>query len=378
MVKKVSLLLLALTLMFTGGCWNYSNLSDMTVVVGMSIDRGENGGYDVTYEAIDISAPVKQQGIRHMIIESHGKTLLDAARNAKKRNESRLYFGHMQLVILSRDVAENVDINDILDWYLRDAECRETLYFAVSQEATAGELFSIKRQGGSPLISIDLQKALQMDSTVTSSTLCYELYKMFNITESESMALVMPVLRIVSSEGFEDIEINGTAVYGKGLMIGTLSPEESKYTLFVLGKAEGGVLTFPSIAGGEDDTALRILQNRTSLSFDLKDGMPAIKVKTDTDVFLGEYKWLSDKVDEQITAAITSQAQQTLVRRIGDVISRVQYEFRSDIFGFGSMIYKQDPALWATLKDNWEQTFSSLEVNIECKINIISTALIKE
>lgn len=376
MIKKAAALLLTLTLMLTGGCWDYRNLSDLTIVVGMTIDKSETGGYDITYEAIDISAPIKQLGVKHMLIEAQGKTLFDAARNAKRRSDSKLYFGHMQLVILSREIAQSVDIDDIMDWFLRSAEGRETLLFAVSQEATAKELLTVTGEGN-PLISMELEKILQMDNTVTASTLFYELYKMYNITESEGITPAMPVFRIVYSEGVGDIEVNGTAVFNHQRMIGTLSPEESRYVLFVLGKTEGGLLTFSS-TGGEDDTALEVFENRTSRSFALKDGRPVITVKTDTDVLLSEYKWPTGNIDEQKTAAITSQAQQILARRIGDVIVRVQHEFGADIFGFGSMISKQDPALWATLRDNWNETFSSLEVNIECKINIVNTTLVKE
>jgi spore germination protein KC len=376
MIKKAGALLLILALMFTGGCWDYRSLSDLTIVIGMSIDRCEVG-YDVTYEAIDISEPIKQSGVKHMLIESRGKTLFDAARNAKKRNDNKLYFGHMQLVILSRDVAENVDIDDIMDWYLRDAELRETLLFAVSQEATAKELLTVTGEGN-PLITLELQKIIQSDNASVSSTLFYELYNMYNVTELGGKTLAMPLLRIVHSEDIGDIEVDGTAVFNNEHMIGTLSPEESKYLLFVLGKVEGGLLTFPSTDNGEDDSALEISENRTSRSFTVKDGMPVITVKTDTEAFLGEYKQLSGELNREVTGHLISHAQQTLARRIGDVIARVQNEFGGDIFGFGSMVSKQDPALWATLKDNWNETFSSVEVNIECKINIVNTALIKE
>lgn len=377
MIKKTILLLFAFGLVFAGGCWNYRGLNEMTIVVGMAIDKSDSGeGYDLTFEAIDLTIPIKQQGFKHQLIESEGKTIFDAARNAKKRNENKLYYGHMQIVLINKDIARAEDLSAIIDFFLRDSECRETLCFAVSQEATARELLSIVGPGES-LISVELQKILERDNEVTSSTLCYELYNIFNILKSEGIAVVLPVFHIAYNNGTPDVEVNGIAIYKGGRMTGSLSPEESKYFLFVMDKVNGGVLTFPAKSGG-DDTSLEISHNRTSRSFSVKDGKPVITVKTDTDVFLNEYKWSTDDIDVQELASLKAEAQRTLASRIGGAIKKIQSEFGSDIFGFGEMIHKQDPALWSSLKDNWEEIFPSLEVNIECKINILNTASIKE
>jgi spore germination protein KC len=378
MVKRCSLALLALALVFTGGCWNYRSLSDMTITLGMAIDKSVTGeGYNLTFETIDLTVPVKTVGFKHQLIESEGKTIFDAARNAKKKIMSKLYYGHMGFVLICEDIARSENLKSLIDFYLRDAECRETLCIAVSQEATARELLATEGPGES-LISLELRKIIDTDNETTSSSLCYELYELYNILKSEGISAVLPVFRIAYNNGVEDVELNGTAVFKDGLMKGTLSPEESKYFLFVMGKVKGGVLTLSSTGTGPDDTALEISQNRMSRSFRVKDGKPYMTVKTETDVFLNDYKWSTDDIDRQEISSLEAVAQRTLARRIGDVIKRVQSEYGSDIFGFGEMIHKQDPALWKTLEGKWDEIFPSLEVNVECKINIVNTAAIKE
>lgn len=379
MIKKAALLFsVLLTAVFIGGCWNYRGLNDMTIVVGIAIDKRDSGeGYKVTFEAVDLTVPVKTQGFRHQLLQSEGLTLFDAVRNAKKLNMNKLYFGHAQFTVISEDIARGSDLISVIDWYLRDSEMRETLCIAVSGEKTARELLAVTGPGES-LISVELRKILETDNQVTSSTLSYELYQIYNILKSKGKSVVLPLVHVVHNEDTANVEVNGVAVYKGERMIGTLSPEDSKCLLFVVDKVEGGVLTFTSGKDGSIDASLEISRNRTSKSLRVKDGKPVITVKTETDVFLDEYKHSTYDLDKQEIIMLQTAAQQSLVQSIGDVIKKVQTEYGSDIFGFGEMVREQNPALWKTLEDKWDEIFPSLEVNVECKINIVNTAAVKE
>ena len=41
------------------------------------------------------------------------------------------------------------------------------------------------------------------------------------------------------------------------------------------------------------------------------------------------------------------------------------------------MIYKKDFRLWRQLKDNWDEHFKSLDLEVEADIRIMNTATIK-
>ena len=378
MIKKTCFLLLViLTAVALYGCWNYRGVNEMAIVAGMAVDRDPGTKkYKLTFETIDLNVPVKQQGLKPLLIESEGETIFDAARNAKMRSTSKLYYGHMKTVVISEDIARDENIGSIIDWYLRDAECRETICFVVSQEKTARDLLSVEGTGD-PLVSLEMQKILENDHKDTLSVPYIELYNVFNTINAEGLSLTLPFFHIVDSAGKPVIEANGTAVYKGEKMAGTLTPEESKYYLFAVGKVEGGVLTFSS-AGTQDDTALEISKNQTKTSFSHKNGQLKIQIRTDTDVYLNDYKWSTYDIDLKEIPILEAAAQKKLKQSIQDVIKKVQTEYRSDIFGFGSMIRKQDLRLWDQFKDHWEETFAGLEVDVQCKVNIVNTASVKE
>ena len=53
---------------------------------------------------------------------------------------------------------------------------------------------------------------------------------------------------------------------------------------------------------------------------------------------------------------------------------KIKNEYKSDIFGFGNMIYKNYPQTWKKIKNNWnDKYFKNFKIKINIKTKIIST-----
>jgi len=379
MVKKIiRVFLISLFIFPLEGCWNYRGLDEMTIVAGIAIDKNAlNGNYHLSYEIVDQSKPVEETGLSAKLIESEGKTLFDAARNAKKRVPNKLYFGQTQVVIISEELASSEGVEGLIDWFLRDGECRETVCVAISQERTARDILSIEGISQS-VIANELRTILEADTKVTASTLHSDVYEIFNTLKAEGKSLVLPAFHNIMNDEEPAGEVNGLAVFKDKKLAGYLTSDESKYFLFITNEIEGGVLTFSSKGSGRDDVTLEISKNATKRSFEYHNGKVKIHVRTDTTVFLDEYMGSINALDEKQIAALEDAGEEELKKNMLRVIQRVQSDYGSDIFGFGNMIYKKDVRLWERLKDTWEEQFRSLEVEIETKIRIVNTASIKK
>ena len=58
---------------------------------------------------------------------------------------------------------------------------------------------------------------------------------------------------------------------------------------------------------------------------------------------------------------------------VNSSINLAQNEYKSDIFGYGDMIHKNNLQKWKTLKDSWDETtFPNLEFDINVKISLSS------
>ena len=377
MVKKSACMLLTLLcLLHLTGCWNYRGLNEMTVVAGMAIDRDpKSGKYLLTFEFVDISTPVKEKGASGELIQSEGETLFEAVRDAKRRLSNKLYFGHNQIVILSKEIASSEDVVSLLDWLLRDGECRETLFVAISQGETAREVFDVDG-ADQKLVSHKLQMVIREDKRVTGSTLPVELYELYEDSKSPGRELALPAVHRVENGEELVTEINGLAVFKKEKLVGFLSPEDAKYYLFAINRFENGVLPFHDPESGEARGTLEVGKSKTQYDIEVEGGEVKLIVKPKLTVFMGELMETDVKLDVAKLDEITRAAEKELEEKISGVIRKIQTEFQSDILNFGNLIYKRNYALWTELEDTWDEKFPTLKVEVRVDINVSNSALL--
>ncbi len=378
MIKKSLWLMMILAVLLCGGCWNYRGLNEMSIVSGLAFDLdGTSGQYKVSFQIVDLTGNVKIEGINAKMLESEGKTLFDACRNAKKAILGKLYFGHTQLVVISDKLARHQDLRDLIDWMLHDAEIRETLKIVISTEETAQEILDNETLVG-PIIAFDVSEYIEDDNEVTSSTSYKQLYEVYDTLEADGIDLTVPALCNIESGGRTIPKLSGTAVFKGQRLAGYLSSDESKYFLFAVDKVKGGVLTVPANGEGRDNVTLEISDNRTSRSFTYKDGKLVMKLEPETDVFLAECEGPLDAMDKQQIKELEKNAAKTLAQRMVQTIQTVQSKYGADIFGFGNFIHKSDMSLWKSLSKDWDTIYKTLEVQVNAKVNIISSSCVKE
>lgn len=49
-------------------------------------------------------------------------------------------------------------------------------------------------------------------------------------------------------------------------------------------------------------------------------------------------------------------------------MNKAQKDLETDIFGFGEVIHRKYPELWEKIKENWNNEFADLPVNITVKV----------
>lgn len=378
MLKRFVFLVTALSVCLLTGCWNYRGLNELTIVSAMAIDQDfMTGEYKIAYQVVDVNGPVKTQGLRSKYVESTGKTFFDAARNAKSRLSNKLFFGNMQMVILSKEIAEKQDIGGIIDWMIRDAELRETLHVVISREDTAAKI--LKTDGIDKLITgYGMHEILMKDSSVTLSTVDIMLTQLFNVLNSKGISLVLPAIKNVVNDGSTTIEMCGAGVFSSERLVGFLTAEETKTFCFVNNLVKGGLITFPSQGRGKDDSVVEIESSSTGRSYSVNDNAVTFEITTETKGFLGETEQEIDTLEPSVVAHLEQMAAKTLEKRITDLIEKMKKDMKTDIFGFGNQIYKADPGWWQELGDQWPEFFSKMKVDVRCRIHFENTALLKQ
>lgn len=373
-MKKAAVLLMAVLLpVLLSGCWDYREVESLTLVAGMAVDRGQNGGkYHLTFECVQMSGDQKAASTEPWIVETEGNTIFEAVRDALKVSEKRLYFNPCRVVILSEDLARE-GIKPILDWSLRDAEPRITEEILISREKTASEILKEEPQPSqmnSYLIS-DLLRGTAGFSGETSMT---RLYEVNNILNSDGVSLVLPGVSVNKEVGDSKLELSGTAVFKKDKLTGWLEDEQTKYLNFILNRISGGLIsTSDSSENGE--TTLEILGSSTKVKPVVENGSVKMKIDVTVSAALGEQENKSELPGEESIGKAETEVEQTLKNGIGDLISQVQKKYDSDIFGFGTAVYQNDPDTWEKLKPVWDKEFRNLKYETDVTVKIRNTAL---
>ena len=367
----------ALLLLIPCGCWSYRGLDDMTLVAGVGIDYdAQNGDYLLSCEVIDPSNTNKETGVKSKLVEARGKSVMDAVRNAKKRLINRLYWGNTQVLILGGGLLKDGNLNFVVDWFLRDAECRETVGVIVSNEKSAEEMLKIKGLDSS-VVAYEIQKILDDDQKDTASLLNVPVYRVYDTLHTPGIQLALPAFHLTENDGQKVAEADGEVLFKGGKPVGALSAEESKYFLYAVDGVRGGILVLRPDSSAEEEFSLEVSGNKTDRSYTYEKGKLTFTLKTVTEAYLDEHDMKMDILDDKEIRKMENEAETYLKKNIEGAVRKVQKEYRSDVFGFGYMIYRKDPKLWKQLAPKWDEIFPSLGVKVECEVKILETSFVK-
>jgi spore germination protein KC len=380
MNKKIILIIFVLlTTLLTTGCWDYRGLNEMTFVAGYAVDKvGKD--YKLTYEIYDLQHTGTGQSIKVTNVESTGKTLFEAIRNAKRRVAKKLYFSEAKVMIISEKVAKEDGLNEIINLFIRDPEIRETTPLVISQEKTAAEVFKTKALT-STSVSDDILNIIKKDESITGSTENELLYQVFDIIKSEGMSLALPALHLVNNDGRYVVESNGIAAFKKDKFVSYLSPDDTKYYLLAKGKLQGGIITFKTkLKNNDKDTqnlSLEIKRSSSAIKYTSYKNELKVEIKPNIEVTLGELEGQNDKLNNKDINKLQKQAARIIDQRVKNVVSKIQDNIDSDILGFADKLHQSSPKEWKKIKKNYNDKFKYIDVNVKTTVDIHSTGFTK-
>jgi spore germination protein KC len=373
--RLLRLLALALLPALLSGGWSYRSRSDLSIVMGLGIDRAPDGHFKICAEIVDLTKTIKESGPGARLVEAEGQTIFDAVREAKRKLLNKLYFGNMQIVVIGEEAARTVGIENAVDWIMRDAECRETVSLVIMEGGTAFDLMTLDGLDQS-ILSLEIDDIITDDNRSTATTVHADLYQVFGTLNCPGIELTLPAFHIAVNDGAAVAESNGIAVFRDDRLADFLTPRESKFFLIAIGKAQGGILTVAKDGGERPDTSLEIANSRAEFSYDVADGGFAFHIRTETDVYLAETMETIDAGDPAEMRALEDEAARSLEAEIAAVIQKIQRQTGQDILGLGEYLHRRDYRLWHEVEGRWGEIFRDMPITVSCRVNIKNTAFI--
>lgn len=369
----IILLTTFLCALLLAGCWDYRGMDQINIVSGVAIDKGNNGGYKLTLELINIANMQDGSEASSLLTTAEGATIFEAVRNSKKKLYNKLYFGSLRTVIISKDLAREYGIRDIVDGFIRDVEPRETIFFVISQEDSA---YKILHANGldTANVSNDIAKIIEEDHKVDSTSKSIQMYQAFNMVKAKGLELVLPAFHIVKNEDEDVIEINGIATFRDDKLVSFLSPEETHYFLITTDKNTNGAMSLPDPQNEDELVSIEITKctNKPEVRYD--DGKVSIFVNIDFHFKIVEIP--HKKITEDVIDHMKAQVETVVEQRVTDIFHKVQNNPGVDIYGYGNKLYENQYKLWTKIEDQWPELFREADFHVKVESDVTNIGIL--
>ena len=369
-MKKYILILL----LFISGCQNYSELNQLAIVTAAGIDK-DKGKYEVSVliaNSPKVNSSNKEGEAKTTVYKAKGKTIGEAIKMIELKSPKELYFSHINCIIISNEIGKEGFLK-VADYFMRNPETRNRFYLLQIDKGKSSDVLKII----SPLESYPSQSIKTLiESSQTSS----------NIGDSASYSNFIgktiqkgydPIMTTIKINGDKDkgskqsnlettepntyLSMGPIAIYKNDKLISLSSNKETELIRVI--NNENKELNYNFKYKGKNvnmfsnmtKTSVKLI-NKNFINVDIY--IKGDIFETDSNVNLNNYKEVYK---------INKKWQKNVKKDVKKLIDKIKHKWKSDIFGFGNMVYKKYPDHYKNFK------LDKIKVNVKVKTEIIST-----
>lgn len=362
------------------GNWSRKEPKHLAVGTSYLYDIDEQGDYEITVEYLDVpSGGMSTGGNEKFFLMKHkGKTPSLTVRDPEMVIEKEFFGSHNRVRFFSEKLAKQ-GVIDIFDFFSRGYITDERPHLFVVKNEDPSLIYQADK-GFSSRVG-DLVKEMA-DNRKESALNCVFIPTINFMTDyyKEGKQCVMGVIEVkpnpVSSEEESGenkpmkyyLSFEGMAVFKEDKLIGYVGKEETLAYRIIAEKIEDAVFLF-SVEGKDVTAVSRKID--TKIKTEIKDGKPIIKITVNNLLMISQNNSKYCVCDKDELKIIEAAMDEDLSKRLKNSIAKIQTEFKSDIYGFGSYLHMQRPKEWRAIKDKWdEEYFPKAEIIVIVKNSI--------
>lgn len=378
------------------GCWDRLEIEERAIVLGISIDQApaEEVEKDRNISFIgDISPKVNTPGLQLTlqiavpgriplgpgeagggskegdksvwIISGIGHTIDDAINNLQQEVAQRLFWGHLRVIVISKEVAER-GLSNVNEYLRRNPEVRRTNWIVVSEGEAAQVMRVVPQLERVPILYMlsALEYAVQMGKLPNSFAGIY-----WSAMSSKGTDASLPYIRLVESGS---IQIAGLAMFRSEKMVGKLEPLEIGSYMGVRNIGEAGYAVLLNIPGTSTAVMFQITQRQSRIDVSIRDGKPVFHVKVHSEGNLLEKSNEQTLLTRGTIKKIEAELNKNGPIGYGNMIKKTQQK-GADIFGFGEHLRAKEPGYWnkeIRTKQKWEEVYRDVEIELETTFSV--------
>lgn len=371
--KKLLLYLTVLMLVVFSFIGDWSRKEPETLAVGTSYlyDIKEDGKYKVIGEFLDVTGGVTgessgggagQSKVR--LITFEGETAAEAIEDPHSILEKNMYGAHNRVRFFTETLAKH-GVKDIFDFYARAYVTDERPYLVVIKNEDPLLIYQADiglsdRLGDYVYDMADVREKSTLTAAYTRTIDFVRDYY------NEGKQCVMGVVEVVPNEvqsgniGGQNqskkycMHFEGLAVFKEDKLVGYLDGEETAVYKFLNDRVREASIVF-SVAGKPVSAIIRRSHRKIKTSF--RDDKAYIDIEIKNILIIDQNNSDYDVGDIRESKIVADWANKDVEEKMLKAIHRVQTEYKSDIFGFGSYLHSQEPKVWKRIGRQWDDQY---------------------
>lgn len=375
------IILLAICILLVCGCSNYRELDELAIITAIAIDKSDDE-YELSF--LIANSPKAQTSSKEgeattTVFSGKGKTLTEAANSVDSKTPKTLYYGHINVAIISEEIAREGFL-EIADWLLRSPETRKQFYLMQAKDSDAKDILKIVEPlEATPSQSISSLIESNINSQSITTTISYS-----------------PFIERVLEKGYDPIlpSVSISGKVKKGSSETNLEKTEPAGYLKLDDTAIFREDKFVGYVGVTDSQSINVLNDSVSeLKIDFKyDGNDVVftsdnikttitnesfnhfRVKVKGSGFVSEVNGKIALDEPTVVKKMEKKLESALEKQLNKTLNKLQNEYKCDVVGFGNRLYGKYPKQWDKIEEQWnDEYYPKLKVDITSDLTIESS-----
>ncbi|MGI5922136.1 MAG: Ger(x)C family spore germination protein [Syntrophomonadaceae bacterium] len=367
---KYSLLLLLIMAQFCiSGCWNYLEVNNTAIPLGIGFDYQNNQAqFSVQYatpsstsqEAGGTSAP------QALVITETAETAIEAARRTALDIPRLGLWSHAHTLLIGENLARR-DLALCIDSIARNRNIRKTANLYICAGVSVRECLQAEMPL-EPFSANGLNKMISNQENQLGIYMPIHVATFEQHLATPGIDAAAPVITVKENSGKKMLTLAGTAVFKNRQMVGILNEEESRgYRYLSTKQINGGMITINPT--GQGPVLIELTRSQASIKPKVGPNGITMQIRLEAEGnFYGQ-----DTAKEILTREniknLEKYTNQKMSADIKSAVSKCQM-LQSDIFGWGREIHRTHPAYWREIQGDWPSIFAGVktEINVNFKL----------
>lgn len=380
---------------FLSGCWNRRELNELGIVIATAIDLDENNKWITTFQVVvpgaigtQTSGGSGQSPVS--VFSTKGDTLEHAFQNSNTEAPRSLFFAHNRVVIISESVAKE-GVDQILDFYLRNIESRETMNIILTKrnpsellevliplEKVPGNAISNMLKGVEKNLS--LFKKIKLQDFIIAMTSPSAIAILPEVKVSGDLENQKTLDALQKTRSGAVLKLGDVGIFKRHKLAGWLNEQESIGLSWITNNIDNAIISFPCNVPNKSEqmSSFRVQKGSTKLRPKWSNGKLEITVDIKAKGTLSETACRINIKHPKTIAKLENQIQEKIKTDVMNTFEAAK-KMKVDVLGFGNRFHKEYPEKWKELQGDWnDETFSDIIMYVTIDVEIDRTGMVSD